>query len=183
MTASATHDRDISESGPAREQSVDEYMNQILADAPAMSDAARDFFTETLGPSVRACKAAQVAAEDAQQAATAIQQVAEEARYRTELARLAIEQGLRVMTLDEVAEITHVAVSYLARECQAGRLEHVRSGRLRGMTAEQVRRLIRACTKAADRIDQMDDIDMVRIASRKNAARATRRRPSGSTGG
>lgn len=52
----------------------------------------------------------------------------------------------RLFTLAEVAERTGFNLLGLARDCRAGRVEHVHRGRDRLMTAEQVEKLVMAHT-------------------------------------
>ena len=83
---------------------------------------------------------------------------------------------VRVYTLPEVAAITRVSERALKQDCAAGRLEHLRRGRTRGMTIDHIRKLIAAHTVGAATATQMSPMDWALQAARRNARRGTPRR-------
>ncbi len=53
----------------------------------------------------------------------------------------------RLYSLEEVAELTGMALRTLQKECRLGRITHIKYGRLRAMTAAQIEMLIEKHTK------------------------------------
>lgn len=87
-----------------------------------------------------------------------------------------------VFTLDQVAEKTKVAHKTLLKECRAGRLEHVHRGQLRGMTREQIAKMLKQYTVTPgvvadatfDEPDEPTELQQAMDATRRIAARRRR---------
>lgn len=85
---------------------------------------------------------------------------------------------VRVYSLAEVAAITGMSKSALEGGCREGRFEHVRPGRSVGMTVDHIRKLVARFTRVADMAQSMSDMQWTVEMSRRNARRATPRRPA-----
>ncbi len=51
-------------------------------------------------------------------------------------------EPLRYYTLEEVADLLHISLISLQRDCRAGRVRHIHLGRQRLMTREQIEALV-----------------------------------------
>jgi hypothetical protein len=80
-----------------------------------------------------------------------------------------------VYSLPEVAELTGFPLRSLQRQCRAGKVEHIHYGRYRGMTAEQIRKLV-ADHFSGERATTSSDLDEAREFVLKLAAREAAKR-------
>jgi hypothetical protein len=83
----------------------------------------------------------------------------------------------RVYSLEEVAARTHWSLETLKDDCIAGRINHTRRGRQRGMSSSQIAEAILQHTTGASFDDKLTalvrtDAGQVRPGSRRRAGRA-----------
>jgi len=78
---------------------------------------------------------------------------------------------LRAYSLEEVAEITGLPLRRIQQDCRRKRVDHIRHGRRRGMTADQIKSMLTAYTIVAERVAELDDMELARQATLKSGAR------------